>query len=266
MVDSTSYAVERKGPWKIFRKRSVSVDTILTAIKKETAETAGIHVKSITGIGPRQNLKDLFQGARGRRAYVALCGFAFRGLPAPEGLALVEKRSAGFLRESRLLTRRIEGAEELARFIHRNFIAPRFGGEPADAAKKSRFIAALAAEVRRMHEAGVSHGDLKGENLLIREENGKFRIYFVDLDSVRFREHIGFSRIAWNLAQLDASVPYCVGTRPRLRFLIEYVRGTGLAPMRKELAREAARLSKKRVAAWLDLYWRERKKAEEAFS
>ncbi len=268
LENSEQFAVERKGPWKVFRRRTVRLDDVLAVVEKgvrtvpvEGSGPMSLHVKHISGISVGQNLKDIFQGSRGRCAYAALAGFEFRGLDAPVPVALVESRPNGMLRGSFLVTERIEDAADLAGFVHGNFILPRFTGASTDDALLRRFIRALADAVRRVHEAGVVHRDMKGENLLVREAGGEVRIFFLDLDSVRFKDTVSFTRVAKNLAQLGASVPYCVGDREKLRFFFRYVKGTPLAARREELLRLASGMMKKRIDRWLALYWRERRKA-----
>ncbi|NMD36817.1 MAG: hypothetical protein GYA73_13105, partial [Planctomycetes bacterium] len=218
-----------------------------------------IHVKALTGISLWQNFKDMFQGARGRRAFSALREFEARGLPAPEAIGLVERRPRGILRASYLLTHRIEGAENLAQYLHRNFVAPALRGEPVDGARLRSFTRQFAGAVRELHEAGVRHRDLKGENVLIADEDGKLAIRFIDFDSLYFARGVSFRRAAKNLAQLAGSLPYCFPMAARLRFFACYTNGSLLAGRRKELLRAAAAIAQLRIERWLRKWSRGRK-------
>ncbi len=259
-------ACARRGDWRIYHSGEYDPDAILAAARDGRAVLARaggappvpIHVKALTGITLWQNFKNLFQGARGRRAFGALRTFAACGLPAPDVIGLVERRPRGILRASYLLTRRIEGAENLAQYLHRNFVGPALRGEPVDGARLRRFTRAFAAAVRALHDAGVQHRDLKGENVLIADEGGEPAIRFIDFDSLYFSRRVSFHRAAKNLAQLAGSLPYCVPMSARLRFFACYIEGSPLAGRRKELLRAAAAIAQARIERWLRKWRRNR--------
>ena len=89
--------------------------------------------------------------------------------------------------------------------------------------KKRAFISFLADFVRNLHEEGIYQGDLKSNNLLIRERGyNEWECYIVDLDCIHFGKRVSLSRRIKNLAQLNASVAECMSPSNRAQFLRYY--------------------------------------------
>ena len=85
-------------------------------------------------------------------------------------------------------------------------------------AARDGFLSRLARAVRRMHDRGVFHADLKAANVIVTE--AKFHI--VDLDRVRFSLDVAEKDRIFNLAQLNASVTPPLTRTDRLRALRYY--------------------------------------------
>lgn len=80
----------------------------------------------------------------------------------------------------------------------------------------------LARLVRRMHDLGVYHRDLKANNILVRGEE----LFVIDLDRVDFVRDVRDEDRSWNLAQLNAAVGAPLTRTDRLRFFFAYVGNT----------------------------------------
>lgn len=93
------------------------------------------------------------------------------------------------------------------------------GYKDLDARGRREFLFRLARVVRRLHDYGVYHGDLKAGNVLV----GGGRILIVDLDRVKFRADLADRERRFNLAQLNASVAPPLTKTDRLRFLDFYI-------------------------------------------
>lgn len=252
------------GEWRGPKRDEITVEMILDAVgeaRKTHGECATltigeipVHVKMKRKVPLFQSIKDLFQKPRLRRAWVAMCGFYHRRVPGTEAVALVEKRTFGLVRESFLFTRYVENATDLAGYVHRNLVAPRILGEKPDWKKLGALARKLARVYGLAHGTGVVHRDMKGENLLIRDADDGPEVILSDLDSVDFADEVSENRVAWNLAQLAASAPYCVGPRTRMRFFAAYMKESPLREKRKELLSKIADLTEKRIQRWLRIY------------
>ena len=83
----------------------------------------------------------------------------------------------------------------------------------------------LARQVRRLHDAGFDHRDLKFANLLVAADPADARIWFLDLDGVRVWRSLPRRRAVQNLARINVSslVVDLVSDSDRLRFLKWYL-------------------------------------------
>jgi tRNA A-37 threonylcarbamoyl transferase component Bud32 len=100
-----------------------------------------------------------------------------------------------------------------------------------------------------LHAGGVSHADLKGSNLLVRERGGGFELFLVDLAAVRCRGALSEAERIEALAQLNASTPLAVTRVERLRFLAHYLSGASRAE-RKRWFRAVEAKSRTRGCVW----------------
>jgi tRNA A-37 threonylcarbamoyl transferase component Bud32 len=91
------------------------------------------------------------------------------------------------------------------------------GRESWSRADRDDFLFRLARLVRRLHERGIFHKDLKATNVLVAD-----RFYLVDIDRVAFGTAVSEADRIFNLAQLNAAVPGPVTRTDRLRFLRWY--------------------------------------------
>jgi len=86
-------------------------------------------------------------------------------------------------------------------------------------AQRLDFLRRLARVVRRLHDTGTYHADLKAGNILV----GQGRILVIDLDRVEFTEIVADTDRVFNLAQLNAAVTPPLTRTERLRFLDYYL-------------------------------------------
>jgi hypothetical protein len=121
-------------------------------------------------------------------------------------------------------------------------------GKPARQ-EKAALVRAAADLVRRLHETGVYHGDLKAVNLFLRGAPTERppRIALADYDRVEFDRPVGVRRRVKNLAQLSASVPVCVTLADRLRFFRDYARTDAAAADWKTWFRRVAEEQSRKI-------------------
>ncbi|HLH75952.1 MAG TPA: lipopolysaccharide kinase InaA family protein [Candidatus Binataceae bacterium] len=107
--------------------------------------------------------------------------------------------------------------------------------------RKRRLLAALGAEVARLHRAGLVHGDLTPHNILVQEGDPP-RFILLDHDRTRpAYKLIGRRRQLRNLVQLGRFDLPGLSQTDRLRLFRSY--GAGLAPGRyRAILRKTARM------------------------
>jgi tRNA A-37 threonylcarbamoyl transferase component Bud32 len=131
-----------------------------------------------------------------RRAWSNGFGLETRGIPTPRLLAARGDRIAGEW---------IEGALPLWEHVRRHGVS-------------RPFLEHLAGLLRRMHERGVEHRDLKANNVIVRDG----AVWIIDVDRVRFTREAGREARVLNLAQLNAATGAPVTRTDRLRFWFAY--------------------------------------------
>ena len=126
-----------------------------------------------------------------------------------------------------------------------DYIRTKYGELPRD--ERLAFLFRLARRIRRFHDYGCYHKDLKAGNILI----GDGRILVIDLDPVRFSEDVADDERRYNLAQLNAAVLPPLTKTDRLRFLDFYF-GTcsSLRKQRRDWVRDIMTLTRKRKHRW----------------
>jgi tRNA A-37 threonylcarbamoyl transferase component Bud32 len=112
---------------------------------------------------------------------------------------------------------------------------------------RNAFLSGLARLVRRLHELGVYHRDLKSSNIL----SGSGGCQFVDLDAVRLGRAVSPRERTFNLAQLSASVSSAVTRADRVRFLRVYIgRDQALWKRRRAWIGQLMTLTRQRRHLW----------------
>jgi len=164
---------------------------------------------------------------RGSRAARALAGAAMlkaAGLAHPEPLAAIDVYVAGALRFCYLISEPLKRAESLSRFA----LGPG-GVKGRDVARRRKISAAVAEQVRRLHDSGLYTRDLQETNIMVEDEGaaatgaGGFRVYFIDLEDFRRAANVSWERRMLNLVHLDRSIGRFLCRAARLDFLYAYL-------------------------------------------
>jgi len=162
-----------------------------------------------------------------------------RGIATARPAGAVDRRRGLWLTDTLLATEPVDG-EPLSDWLR--------AGPPAT--ERRRMARRLAHLVRRMHEAGFSHRDLKAPNILVAPAHGPgAQPVLVDLDGLAPVGRVSARRRAQNLMRLSVSLDEWGVARAtdRLRFLRAYLAPAGcLAPIttrrRRGLAEPGDRL------------------------
>ncbi|MHC4607365.1 MAG: lipopolysaccharide kinase InaA family protein [Planctomycetota bacterium] len=155
------------------------------------------------------------------------------GVPVPEIVAGRLSRAGLLFHRYLYVVRAIPGATNLHQFAR-----------AAGTADKRRAVRAFAKAVRRMHDAGIYHGDLTLRNVLVTDDGNGMRIYFIDFD----RGRGGSQPAEANLHRLNRFVEKWghVTRTDKLRFLLAYAGDRDAA---RKLARRRPR------GLWLHRLW-----------
>lgn len=145
-----------------------------------------------------------------------------RGIPTARPAAAVRRTGDAGGPVSLLLTERVAGARPLQEWL-------REGPAPGD---RRHVTWALAALLRRMHEAGFAHRDLKAPNVLVAPAGPRPRPVLVDLDGLRRAARVPARRRVRDLMRLAVSLEEWGLARAtdRLRFLRAYLGRRGAPP------------------------------------
>lgn len=182
------------------------------------SSSGSLFVKRYNYRGVIYALKDLFRSSRARRVWIVANGLRRREIQTPFPYAYLERCRFGVALQGYLIS---EGVEGLG--LHESFCRLRESGDWIR--RKRQLVRDVAALVRTLHERGVSHRDLKEQNILVREEaSGRLSPLLLDLDGVRFI-CVGWRQRAREVARLARAFPdrSALSDTDRVRFLHAYL-------------------------------------------
>lgn len=152
-----------------------------------------------------------------------------RQIPTARPLAVVEKRRLGRPVDAFLITEAIQHAHDLDALLTLQLREMR---EDQARRLKRELTEALVRVLRRLHERGFAHRDLKASNVMVQWDaasDQEPRVLLVDLDGLRQVRHTSAKAEIRALARLNASVDHCrrLTRTDRLRFLKRYLARPG---------------------------------------
>jgi hypothetical protein len=285
IVESTRFTRERAAGFRIFRLRDFPLQAALSAVEAHDKAVSGqegassvrkaerrtqvsicdcdpatagpVCVKAFLRSSVIERIKDMFRlRGRARAAWIAHRAFQVRGLPAADGLALLEARCPLSGRPDYLIVealelegnlREIAFSRVLLKSEVSNLKSQRGGLSSAQKREVSRAVAKL---FRRLVEKQVRHPDLKPSNILVGSDGDTFRLWLADLDRVRFDRPWGREDWIHALSQCNAGLPSSITLLDRMRCLRECGGGRWSASERKQIARAVYAESLKRRPAW----------------
>lgn len=152
-----------------------------------------------------------------------------RQIPTARPLALAERRRHGQVLDAFILTEYIENAHDLDALLT---VQLRELSPGAAAVLKHRLSEELVVVLRRLHERGFTHRDLKAPNLIVQWDavsSDPPRVLLVDLDGIRQVRRRDPAAELRALARLNVSLDHCrrVTLADRARFLKRYLARPG---------------------------------------
>lgn len=197
---------------------------------KKGHEESMLCIKRNNYQGLLSSLRNLPRSSRARKSWIAANGLLARKISTPKSIALIEDQRGWLWKESFFINEYLPQAERLNHYVLKTFSkAP-----PGQEKRRKEFLSRLAREIRKIHEKGIYHADLKSDNILVEEKSdGGWKFVFVDLDRVAFKKKVSIKKRIINLAQINASVADCITIADRMRFFREYARGTPFFSQRK---------------------------------
>jgi tRNA A-37 threonylcarbamoyl transferase component Bud32 len=158
----------------------------------------------------RNRVLDRFRPGRAPRALRTAFRLEISSIPAAPVAAAGQRTEAGLVTRGYLVSEWIQGA--------RHADAALAAGSAAD---RRRLLQGIAGLVARIHDAGLSHRDLKAGNVLVTAD-GALRL--VDLDGLREVHPVGAHRAARDLARLVRDLRGRIAIEEEALLLGAYVR------------------------------------------
>lgn len=157
-------------------------DPALFSVKKhDLSTTVGIMAGNVFGIsdtlwvkrfnyrGPGHFIVKRIFGSRAKRLFRISSQLYRKGLPVPEPVLFIEP---SFREKNAFFISTVISDSYSLREVHKKGLLE----------KNQPLVHRLAETLVQWHLSGAVHGDLKWPNILVREEDGGYQVYFVDLD------------------------------------------------------------------------------------
>ncbi len=89
---------------------------------------------------------------------------------------------------------------------------------------KRKFIRDFGREIGKLHATGFSHGDLRGGNILVQENNGDWIFHYIDNERTQRFKRLPMKLRIKNLVQINMLFSHAISKTDRLRFFKEYMK------------------------------------------
>ncbi|PLX50919.1 MAG: hypothetical protein C0613_02490 [Desulfobulbaceae bacterium] len=188
-----------------------SRDAVVAATDAEPV----VYYKEFLPRGPLERVKGWLRGSRGQRACRQIDILSDAGLGSPTSLCWGRGRSNEFL-----LTSGFKGCG-FFQFLKRHFSGPLDAGQLR---RKRLLLRQAGALIGALHSHGISHGDLRQDNLLVRETEQGFAFCFIDNESNRQWRRLPRARVRTNLEQFFICSDDVLSRSDLLRLYTSYCR------------------------------------------
>lgn len=153
---------------------------------------------------PHHLLRYVLLPSRGYTNEVAALRLAQHGIPTPRIFGAAERHEKGILVHSFIFAEPIANAIEVADFLSQNVAAP---------SQMTSLLHRLGAFTKKIHDAGLYHGDLKLNNLYFKDDE----LGVWDLDGIRlFKNRPSLKYIERDLGRAISSFAQSIDNNPAL--------------------------------------------------
>lgn len=118
-------------------------------------------------------LKNIFRKSRGYRCWKWSWMLNLNKFPVPEPLFFFEKRKFGLLKESYFAAEFCSQTKTVTDYINTK-----------EHFNRTSFINSFAQFLNEFIENDLCHNDFQLKNILVKEDNGKYNFYLIDLESI----------------------------------------------------------------------------------
>ncbi|MDD5458099.1 MAG: lipopolysaccharide kinase InaA family protein [Phycisphaerae bacterium] len=119
-------------------------------------------------------VKHIFRSGRAKRSLAASIILRQKGFNTPQIIALLEKIIGPFTIQSFLITEEAENSGSVVQYWQTPIVS---GG---DLFRKRQFIESFGTTIGKLHSAGIFHGDLRLNNVLVQDHETNWKFYFID--------------------------------------------------------------------------------------
>lgn len=157
-----------------------------------------ISVKSFSSQNVLKDLVDRSRGSRGRRSWLIGCALHERGVGTPTPIGFLDRWCGNRLCENYLLTAYSSGVTSFRDELIRLYT------EDPVCRKVMSLMECVAQGIRRMHDAGIAHGDLGNQNILLKRTGDAEwgDVQFIDLNRGRVREEVCLRDRAFDISRI----------------------------------------------------------------
>ncbi len=171
-------------------------------------------------------LRQLIRPSKARMEFDRVQAVASRGVCTVEPLALGEHQAFLTSGESMLITRSLDGTQQLNAFLATTLNTMETGRQTRLRQHLARGLGLLVA---RLHAAGILHQDLHPANILIRlDDDDRPVLFLIDLNGVQVGGPLGWRASRANLIVLNRWFVLRSSRADRLRFWRAYCEARGL--------------------------------------
>lgn len=162
--------------------------------------------------------KHLLRPSRAKRAFRGSLVLKEDGFDVPCVIGLLERHFGPFCTANVLLTEEVADSVPLYSYISQFSDCTTKG----PLKEKRELITSFGETVGRMHATGISHGDLRLGNVLVRKQQGKWCFFFIDNERTKKSYRLADRLRLKNLVQVNMT-RHGIRRTDRLRFFKAYL-------------------------------------------